>query len=315
MTEAQDAGKGWPRVAGLFLLTLSISVTGPGVLIAVPFILLALFRPSKRAGLLLVTALAAFVVAGGRSASGFWWVERGWALLVGGWFLALTLRWPGARFFPRAMGAVVGAYAAAATLFAARPRTWDVVDWLVADRMRSAVASALSLVRSGAGSDAVPAELVDAVYRTVETQGLVFPALLGLASLGALGVAWWLYVRLATGSDQALGPLPRFRFHDQLVWFLIVGLGLVLAGSSGALERAGTNAVVFMGALYALRGAAVLLFLSGGLSLAATALVVLAMIFVAPVLLAGALIVGLGDTWLDLREKARAAAGGGAGRE
>ncbi|NIP56735.1 MAG: DUF2232 domain-containing protein, partial [Gemmatimonadetes bacterium] len=163
---------------------------------------------------------------------------------------------------------------------------------------------ALSLVRNAGGPDAVPPELADAVYRTVEIQGIVFPALLGLASLGALGVAWWIYVRLATGGDQGLAPLAHFRFHDQLVWLFIVGLVLVLAGSSGTLERAGTNAVVFMGALYALRGAAVLIFVTGGLSLAGSALLALALLFVAPVLLAGAMLVGLGDTWFDLRARA-----------
>lgn len=304
MSGAGESGKGWPRAAGLFLLTLAVSVTGPGVLVAVPLILLALFRPSNRPGLLLAAAFAAVLVAGGATNSGIWWIERGWAVVVGGWFVALTLRWPGLGFFSRALGAVVGSYAASGALFAVRPRAWPIVDWMITERIRGSVASALSLVRSAGGPDAVPPELADAVYRTVEIQGVVFPALLGLASLGALGVAWWIYVRLATGGDQGLAPLVHFRFHDQLVWLFIVGLVLVLAGSSGTLERAGTNAVVFMGALYALRGAAVLIFVSGGLSLAGSALLALALLFVAPVLLAGAMLVGLGDTWFDLRARA-----------
>jgi len=159
------------------------------------------------------------------------------------------------------------------------------------------------------GPESVPAELADAVYRTAEIQGLVFPALVGLSSMAALGVAWWVYVRLARESDQGLRPLSEFRFNDQLVWIFIGGLLLVLLGSGQALDRAGTNAVVFMGALYALRGAAVLVFLSGGLSMVGAALVAVAMLFVAPVILTGTLVVGLSDTWFDLRERARAGTG------
>ncbi|MFW6200933.1 MAG: DUF2232 domain-containing protein, partial [Gemmatimonadota bacterium] len=145
-------------------------------------------------------------------------------------------------------------------------------------------------------------------YRTVEAQGAVFPALLGLASLAALGVAWWLWVRLGRAERSGLLPVKEFRFNDQLVWLFVLGLALVLLGSSGPWDRLGTNTVVFMGALYALRGAGVLFFLNGGISLAGSLLLALAFVFVAPVMLGGAMVVGLGDTWLDLRTKARAMA-------
>jgi hypothetical protein len=82
----------------------------------------------------------------------------------------------------------------------------------------------------------------------------------------------------------------------------IVGV-VVLLGSSGLLERVGTNAVVFMGALYALRGAAVVLFLAGGVSFLGGFLLVLGFLLVAPVFLTGAFAIGLGDTWLDLRAR------------
>jgi hypothetical protein len=84
------------------------------------------------------------------------------------------------------------------------------------------------------------------------------------------------------------------------VWVFIVGLG-VLLGASGSLERVGTNAVVFMGALYALRGMAVVLFITGGVSFLGAAFLVAGFLLVAPLLLAGALVIGLGDTWFDLR--------------
>ncbi len=302
-----DGERGWPRAAALFLAAVVLSVAEPGVLIAVPFLLLVLFGSTFRPGLAVAAALAMVLVMAGGGSSGIWYLERGWAVVVGGWFLALTLRWPRSAFFDRALGAVVGAFGAVGLFFWVRPRSWEVVDFLVTDRIREGVSTALGVLQSVGGEGTVPPELSDAVYRTAETQGTVFPALVGLSSMAALGVAWWIYVRLARESDQGVGALAEFRFNDQLVWVFILGLALVLLNSGESLDRAGTNAVVFMGALFALRGAAVLFFLSGGLSMLGAVLLGLAFLFVAPVLLAGALVVGLGDTWFDLRERARTA--------
>lgn len=309
MEEGSREGGGWLRATGLAVLTLGLSVVQPGVLIALPFVLLSLLLPARGVGLVFAGLLAVVVAVGAGPGDGLWYLERGWAILLGGWFVGLTLRWPRSRFFPRALGAVAGAYAVSALVFRAEPRSWSVVDWMITDRMRAGVGTALSAVRTLGGEDAGAAELADAIYRTLEMQGVVFPALLGLASVCALGVAWWAWVRLARGEDDGLGPVRHFRFNDQLVWVFVAGLGMVLLGSSGAWDRVGTNVVVFMGALYALRGVAVLLFLSGGISLVGGLVAALAFLFVAPVVAAGALVVGLGDTWLDLRARARGAAG------
>lgn len=134
-------------------------------------------------------------------------------------------------------------------------------------------------------------------------QGTIFPALLGLASLAALGLAWWLWNRLSLGEEgDRLGPLREFRFNDQLVWILILGLGVLLLGS-GLLGRLGTNTVVFMGALFALRGVAVVLFLSGGVSFLGIVLFLVGLLFLAPLLVTGAFVIGLGDAWLNLRAR------------
>lgn len=315
MKEPSPEGRGWLRAAGLLVAALTLSVVRPGVLIALPFLLLLVVHPGstpdRMLPLLAATVVAVVFVAGTAPRDGIWYLERGWAALVGGWFVALTLRWPGSRFFSRALGAVVGAFAAAGLVFVVTPRAWSIADWMVADRMRAAATTALSAVRMVGGEGAIPGDLADTVYRTVETQGVVFPALLGLASLASLGVAWWVWVRLARGSDGGLGPLRGFRFHDQFVWVFVLGLALVLLGGGEGWERVGTNAVVFMGALYALRGMGVLLFLTGGLSPGLSLLLAVAFVFVAPVLVAGTVLVGLGDTWIDLRERARATSGPG----
>ena len=142
-----------------------------------------------------------------------------------------------------------------------------------------------------------------------EQQGELFPALLGLSSLAALGPAWWLYVRLAWDSDRALGPLQEFRFNDHLVWLFIAGLALLVLGLGEVGERTGTNTVVFMGALYALRGAAVVTFLTGGLSIMGSLFLLIGLLFAGPLVIGGALIIGLGDTWFDVRTRVEESAG------
>jgi len=176
-------------------------------------------------------------------------------------------------------------------------------------QMEASVAIALQAVQLSMGPEAVP-ELVQAgVVEALALPSYLFPALLGLASLSSLGVAWWLYLRVSQAETGGIGPFREFRFHDQLVWVLILGL-LFFLGAGGLLDRvgldlgrAGTNAAVFMGALYALRGAAVVLFLAGGVSFLGGVLLLFGFFFMAPLLLAGAFIMGLGDTWLDLRAR------------
>ena len=115
-------------------------------------------------------------------------------------------------------------------------------------------------------------------------------------------MAWWLFVRLDRRHASGIGPLKEFRFNDQLVWVLILGI-ISLVLSSGIVARLGVNAVVFMGALYALRGAAVVLFLTGGLSLFGGFLFVIGFVLLAPFVVLGAMVIGLGDTWFDLRKR------------
>ena len=298
----------WPRALALFGATFAFSTLRPAVLVGIPMVLLLLIFPAPRLAGLVAAVLVAMIAFGGAPGEGLWYVERGWAILVGGGFVAATLRWPTSAVFFRAAAAVGGAFLVATSVLLARPGSWEVLDWLVADRMRSAVASGVEALQLMASDGAGPSQaVVSAVTRTVELQAQVFPALVALASLAALGVAWWLYLRIGHGRAGSLRPVRDFSFSDQLVWVLIAGIALLVLGWGDAWGRAGSNAVVFMGALYALRGVAVFMFLSGGLSVLGGALLALAFLFVAPILLAVALFVGVGDTWLGLRERARSA--------
>lgn len=305
-TDEPAGGSGeWKRAAALFLLLLAFSSVGPMVLVGLPLVVLTLALPVKRSGLLLLAALIAALALTSAQRDGLWYAERGWAVLVGGSFAAVTLRRPAMRFIGRAMTAVLGAALFAATFMVVRPGSWSVLDWTVADRMQSGVAATMAALRSlQGGQELLSPAVTAAVRQATEVQILLFPAMLGLASIAGLGVAWWAYVRLGLGRSGGLGPLKGFAFNDHLVWLFIGGLVLLVAGLGEAGTRAGSNAVVFMGMLYALRGAAVVLFVNGGISVLGMIALALGLFFLAPVILIGALFIGLGDTWLDLRAKA-----------
>jgi hypothetical protein len=301
--EAPRGARDWPRALALFGVAFSLSVVvRPSVLIGVPLVVLLLALPSSRLPALVLGLLAALIAFGGGPGDGLWYAERAWAILLAGWFAALSLRWPGTRVFPRAAASVMGAAAVVAAVLWVRPGAWVILDWLVEDRIRSGVGASLEALRAAGGQGGLTPALVEAFQRAMDFQAEVFPALLALASLASLGVAWWLHARLTESAGPALGPVSEFSFNDQLVWVFIGGLALLLVGWGEAWGRAGSNTVVFMGALYALRGMAVVLFATGGVTFFLGTVFFLGMLF-PPVILALALCIGLGDTWVDLRER------------
>jgi hypothetical protein len=286
-------------------VTLATAVVQPTVLMGIPFLAMGVALGLRRPGVfVLAAATTAFVVLGGER-DGLWYAERGWALLVAAGFAAVTLRRPTSAFSARALISVVGAAAVSAAFLGIRAGDWVSLDASVRTRLQGGVDTALETFRAIRGGGALSPAVVTAVQQTVDAQAAVFPALLSISSIAGLGVAWWVYVRLSAGHDRGLAPLRGFRFNDHLVWVFIGGLVLVALAWGDALARVGANAVVFMGALYAVRGAAVILFLSGGMSLLGYLVVGTGLILVPPLVLTGAMVVGIGDTWLDVRSKRR----------
>lgn len=304
-SDADRPSRGWPRAAALLVVALATAVAQPSVLMAVPFLgLVAVFGLGGMATAVMAV-LAVVVVTSGMPGDGVWFMQRAWALMAAGFFVAQTARRPDAGFTPRALISVTGALAVAGGVLSVTEGGWRTLDFTVRDRMTEGVETALEAMRVLRGGDALPPTLVATLYEAVEAQTQVFPAMLALTTVASLGVAWWAYRRLSVGDDQALSPVRNFRFNDHLVWLFIGGMLLMVTRGGDLLARAGANAVVFMGALYALRGAAVIMFLSGGLSFFGYALLALGMLFVPPLVLTGAMVIGIGDTWLDVRTRMR----------
>ncbi len=133
----------------------------------------------------------------------------------------------------------------------------------------------------------------------------LLPALLALESLAVLALGWGIFQRLSPVKiGPQLSPLTEFRFNDQLVWGVAVGATLCLLPAFAEGRNAGLNLLVFFGVLYLIRGLGVLAWIARGRY---AVIVILSLIPQVCIMLGVlALALGLGDTWLDLRRRARA---------
>lgn len=305
MVRARTPLRGSGRAGALFFATLLFSVFAPVVLVLIPFAFLVFSAPPKRVLPVMASALGMVVALSGAARSGLWYVERGWTIILGGCFAAVTLRWPERKFLPRALLALAISGAGAWAALGLSPRRWAIIDRMVATRLRDGVSTSLEALRILRDGTPLPGTVISTVFQAAEWQSNLFPAMLGLSSLAALGTAWWLYVRLVQGSADGLGALRDFRFDDQLVWLLVAGAALFILQPDGAGGRTGLNLLAFISALYALRGAGVAFTLTRGVSAAGWVLLALAFLLLAPFLFAAALLIGLCDTWVDIRARAR----------
>jgi len=164
----------------------------------------------------------------------------------------------------------------------------------------------------------IPAQMQQDLKERAREGLAFFPAMLALESLFALALAWSIYHRLSRARLGApMRRLRDFRFNDQLVWGLIVGLTIAFLPTMQSLRGVGRNVLLFFFALYALRGFGVLAWYLAPGALLATLTVGFAVGIVPGVpqqlagiklLLLAIFILGLFDTWADWRRRARPSA-------
>ncbi len=288
----------WLRAGVLCILVLLTSTARPSVLVAIPFLLLVGTNTLRGYAILGASLIAIIIVMVGPY-DGMWYLERGWALLLGGCFVGLSIARPKMKISDRALEAVFGALVLAAILMTLMSGAWNIVDWVISDRVRATVAQVIAL----GGSEGLAPALITALYQTADAQILIFPALTALASMSALLLSWWLFIFFSGRSEEALGSVKNFRFNDHLIWMLVVGLFLLFTRWNEPLQRLGSNAVVFIGALCAVRGAAVIVFITGGFSVLGYAMTLLGLVIVTPIVLGGAVLIGIADIYLDFRKR------------
>jgi hypothetical protein len=271
------------------------------------------------------------VVQGNTPPGAFNNLSRGWSLLLAGSFGLVCLFGTTKPLFTRALATLGITLVLATVMSLVGPVSISQASKTVADEYARRNAESMSMLNGAIQTH--PKEWADLVAKfpqiaeapsqtekqlseTADLGVVVFPAMLALQSLAALAIAWATYHRLSRARlGPPLRPLREFRFNDQLVWGLIVGLTIVLLPTLKTLHGVGKNLLVFFGALYAVRGFGVLTWFMAPGSLGVTLAVSFVLLF-APVLGAfaalalmmlgvAALALGLGDTWADWRSRAR----------
>ncbi len=242
----------------------------------------------------------------------YFWLERGWILLVAGVFGLTALLSEDRPLFGRALLTVVASFAIALAGLGAGAGSFERLQLIVSGEfvtrnqatLEAFDAGAEEIVGAAANSESVAQSLARTRERlrvAPQISGMLAPAFLALQTLAALALAWAMYHRL---SRVRVGPMPaplrEFRFNDQLVWGLAVGLTILLLPAFEEAQAIGLNLVVFFAMLYFLRGLGVLAWVTKG-----GVFVILAVLFSLFPPALGAL--GLSDTWLDWRSRAKAA--------
>lgn len=292
---------GW----GAVLALAGYLLVAPPVLLFGPLVgLLLLSRPS--------TAREWVWIIGAGAWSGIWLTQTGGlaeqfaradAVLLTGMFLALTVWRPSAQF-SRPLLATALAAAALLIWMSHLGVSWGEIQQAIEHNLwtynRELMLRMSEAVRSRSGSE----EVLDEMTKMVATVGKLYPALLVLASLGGLRLAWSWYHRIAR---HPIGPAPAsfqaFRFSDQLVWGWVLGLALCLLPLSRDLSFLGANLLLVWAVLYGVRGLAVFSAGSGRVSGPVVATLSVVAVFLLPFVLAGLTLLGLADTWLDFRRR------------
>jgi hypothetical protein len=228
---------------------------------------------------------------------------RAGAVLLAGTFVALTVWRPSARF-SRALTATAVAGAALFVWMWHLGLEWGEIQRAVERNLWTYNRDLISRLSEAARSRPGTAGMLDEMSSAVHAVGAIYPALMILAGIGGLRLAWTWHHRIAR---RPIGPPPTrftaFRFSDQLVWGWVVGLALCLLPLPGPWSFAGGNLLLVWAVLYAVRGLAVFSAGSGRVSGPVIATLTIIAMFLLPFVAAGLTLLGLADTWLDFRRR------------
>ncbi len=308
-SEGTRQGGAWRLTVGALLF----ATVAPVASVAVPLAgLLAVSRPRRT---------AEFVVGGLSGGFGMWWLLqpgdlpeqllRAAVLFTTIIFVIMTAR-SRLAVTSRALIAVGGALAGVVALLAVLGSSWGEVRWWVEHQagLEARVMIAWLGLLGGAGPDSPPGiadQMADWFAASVTMTANYFPAVTALQLLVGLALAAAVYYRIA--HNPAGTPPARFRlfrFTEHLGWAAVVPLALVLITKVAAVKLSAMNLLVVAAALYAVRGAAVAAF---GLSAVGASgfllwtLLTVVFILILPVVVGGAILLGVLDAGVDFRRR------------
>jgi hypothetical protein len=239
----------------------------------------------------------------------------GWSLLLAGAFGVVSLVRPHRPFFGRAMMSLAIAAIVGTAVLAAVGTTPQRVERVVSSEFAARVELSLATWREWSlqypnwaayATGSIDLEMV--LRQLITVGGALFPAILMIESLAALGLAWSLHHRLSrTRIGPPIAPLREFRFEDQFIWGVILGLVLLLmpelmVEAPPGVQQIGWNLLLFFGGLYGLRGLGVMTWflVFPGRWLGAALVAACALL---PPLWSFPIGIGLGDTYFDWRRR------------
>ena len=311
----QQPGGGLAAIVVLLVVAILLSPVSPVPLLAIPFaLMLVAFRPGDlfALGVSLVLLILMFRPGGWEVDAG-WYLVRGWCLIAGGLFVGLTALKRPRLLLDRAFSAVAVATVLLAAGAYGRPTLGRSFDVWMNDQIREAANLARAVLSdpqmaSGGLADSISA----AIDGWAVFQHDVYPALLALATMAALSLVRYLVGRRNDAYERPTA-VREFGFRDGYVWLLVAGLALLVLPLGTAAFRVGENATLFMVLMYLARGGAILLWIgtAATFSVWTWVLLVVGALLAYPFVFGAALVLGIGDTWLHLREKLAARAVGG----
>ncbi len=262
-----------------------------------------------------------FAFLAGSAALALWWLAsvgelpgqmlRAAALFAGVTFVVLTLV-TRLSTVHRALAALTAAAIAVSTLLLVLRSSWQELSWWVQFRIGVAIRTVIGAVWAGEEAGIAikmsnPEQIQGWLESMVTMAGEFYGAIVVLTVGVALYTAAAIFQRVGKQHvGQPLGRLADFRFSEHIGWVAVLSLAVVLIPKLVALKMAAANILVVSAALYALRGVAVFVFflevVSGGGFLLSLLIAVIIFVML-PVVIGGAVVLGVLDTGLDFRRR------------
>ena len=282
----------------------------PPIFVLAPLaLLLVVSRPTTPRAWFWLTATAVLLGASlGQSAGIASEVMSAWGVFLSGSLVGLLI-WRPRRFTDLALLATVVSLLVTTAWLRILELRWRDVQLAAAHDgwsfVRGLTRTELEQVVGGGSANRL-AWYTEALAQGVATAAELYPAIMILTSLLGLAIAWRWYHRIAAQPYGHPGQgFMAFRFNDQLVWALVVGLALVILDVAAPLHGVGANLLLVVGCLYAARGAAIAWTLLHRMPFGLTLVLVISTILLLPVILGGILALGLADSWVDFRRRLR----------
>ena len=293
-----------PRRAsgGEVLLLVAALLLTPRLFVLAPLAgLLAAARPSSGRSRFFTVLAFVLVAIGVASADGLLdRVVTAWAVLSAGAFALLGWRGSCATLFGRTTSAV--AIGAGLTVLVAGMYgvTWAGLERYAARQL----SDALTAMLEASGGNPDTADVLAPIQAQVSFLAALLPAQLALGQVVGMALAWrWHEWTADEPLPPAAAPFVEFRFGEAWIWGVIVALALLLVGAEGAVWSAAANALLFFGACYAVRGAAVVRARMPPIGPIAAILYAVAAAVLAVFVLGALIALGLADNWFDFRRQ------------